>query len=90
MANPENSGCKETEECIRVGDQNSECNCLIPINERVSASKCECAEGTFIEGHCVVICDTFNDCGEGKCVLLPNNKHKTCLCPIEKKSFVLS
>ena len=84
MAHPENSGCKDTEECIRLGDENSKCNCLIPIEERVSDSKCDCAEGTFSNGHCVLICETSDDCSGGKCIELPNNKQKTCLCPIFK------
>ena len=84
MANPESSGCKDTEECKRIDDGDAKCSCLIPVGERISDSKCECAVGSFIDGHCVYICETSDDCNVGKCVTLPDNHYKSCLCPIEK------
>ena len=84
MADPEHSGCKNTQKCVRIDDENAKCDCLIPIDERLTESNCQCAEGSFLDGHCVQTCESSDDCSGSKCVFLPGYNHKTCLCPIHK------
>ena len=91
MDNLEDSGCKKTEECIREGDENSKCNCLIDEDDRATDESgqlvCECEVGIFFDGQCVPACESSDDCNGEKCVKLPKNDFKTCFCSISKKGF---
>ena len=92
MNDLENSGCRKTEECIREGDEDSKCNCLIDEEDRVvdgdGQKACDCAIGTFFEDQCVLSCESSDDCNGEKCVKLPQNNFKTCFCSISKMGFV--
>ena len=72
MDNLEDSGCKKTEECIREGDENSKCNCLIDEDDRATDESgqlvCECEVGIFFDGQCVPACESSDDCNGEKCV----------------------
>ena len=85
---PLNSGCKAHEECIRENNENAKCKCLIPEGQ-VDDSSCKCAEGSFINGNCLNICETSDDCFGGKCVELYGYDYKTCFCPIEQSGFII-
>ena len=81
--NPSNSGCGPNEECMFIEEGYAKCKCLIP-DEQVDKNSCECDEGSFVNGECLNICKRDDDCSGGKCVILPGNIYKTCLCPIDK------
>ena len=87
MTSPLNSGCGKNEECVSENNANAKCKCIIP-NSQVDGDKCECLEGSFVNGECLSMCETSDDCNGGKCVQLYDNEYKTCLCPIQKLGFI--
>lgn len=90
MEDLENSGCEDTEECIREGDEDSKCNCLLHDDDKAienGQQVCKCANGSFADGQCLQTCETSDDCHGEKCVKLPENDFKTCFCSIFKASL---